>query len=151
MASVFTPCNGGVHKVELKCNDGGRPFMIQFDNTSLGLPATGFALELQGNYQFLHTVNDFIYLYVFGDRVGELVVTGMGFVGGCPSTSDSNICKILDYYRRNRIAKHKQPIVVSLGECGNLLAFLTGMRMEISKPETSVAQWVLRFAVLDQP
>lgn len=149
MASVFTPCAGGVHKVVVNCNDGGAVFQLTFDGAPIGLPVTGFALELQGNYQFLHTVNDFIYLYVFGDRIGELVVTGMGFyANGCGD--ESSICKILDYYMTNRVAKHKQAIAIKLGTCKTFLSFLTGMRLEASKPETSVAQWVLRFNVLVQ-
>lgn len=147
MASVFTPCNGGVHKVELDCNDGGAVFQITIDGATIGLPVTGFAIELQGNYQFLHTVNDFIYLYVFGDRVGELVLTGMGFFGGCEG-EEGGICEIFDFYGYNRVARRKTPIPISIGQCGTLLAFLTGMRVEASKPETAVAQWVLRFNVL---
>ena len=147
MASVFTPCAGGVHKVVVNCDDGGVVFQITFDGVPLGLPVTGFALEQQGNYQFLHTVNDFIYLYVFGDLIGELVITGMGFYSnGCGD--EGSVCQIFNYYNRKRIAKNPEPIRIKLGKCDTLKGFLTGMRVEASKPETSVAQWVLRFNVL---
>lgn len=149
MASVFTPCAGGVHKVEIDCGaSGGELFKITFDGNTLKVPVTGFALELQGNYQFLHTVNDFIYVYVFGDRIGELVITGMGFYGnGCPD--GGSICDLLEYYQSHRIAKWKPPILIQIGNCPEKFkGFLTGMRMEATRPETSVAQWVLRFNVL---
>lgn len=147
MASVFTPCAGGVHKVQI-CGDDG-VFKITFDGATLAVPVTGFAVELQGNYQFLHTVNDFVYLYVFGDRIGELVVTGMGFYGnGCGN--EGNICELLTYYMANRVAKKQNPITIGLGDCKNFMSFLTGMRIEASRPETNVAQWVLRFNVLVQ-
>jgi len=151
MGSVFTPCNGGVHRVALNCGSsgGGDVFRITVNGAGIGVPVTGFALELQGNYQFLHTVNEFIYLYVFGDRIGELVLTGMGFFGDvCPGTLGAGVCELLDFYKENRVAKRPDPVSVSMGDCGTFLAFLTGMRIEIAKPETSVAQWVLRFNVL---
>lgn len=152
MSSVFTPCNGGVHRVALNCGSGGGGdiFRITADGASIGVPVTGFALELQGNYQFLHTVNEFIYLYTFGDRIGELVLTGMGFFGDlCPTAQFAgNTCTIIEFYKKNRVAKRPDPVSVSIGDCGIFLAFLTGMRVEISKPESSVAQWVLRFNVL---
>lgn len=151
MASVFTPCAGGVHRVVVDCGGGGGAiFQITFDGVTLGLPVTGFALELQGNYQFLHTVNDFIYVYAFGDRIGELVITGMGFYGNeCEAWTGSSICELLDYYKEHRISKWKPPILIKIGDCDeDFKGFLTGMRMEVTKPEVNIAQWVLRFNVL---
>lgn len=149
MASVFSPCLGGVTRVDLNCSQGGTLFKIQL-SPNLTLPVTGFALELQGNYQFLHTVNDFIFLYTFGDRIGELVLTGMGFFdNGCGnSVEDTGICAALRYYAANRVAKRDGPIDIVLGQCGAFKGFLTGMRLEIVRPESLVAQWVLRFNVL---
>lgn len=149
MASVFSPCLGGVTRVDLNCSQGGTLFKIQL-NPNLTLPVTGFALELQGNYQFLHTVNDFIFLYTFGDRIGELVLTGMGFFdNGCGNFVENNgICAALGYYAANRVAKRDGPIDIVLGQCGGFKGFLTGMRIEVVRPESLVAQWVLRFNVL---
>ena len=149
MASVFTPCKGGVHRVSLNCNAGSAVFQITVDGAQIGLPVTGFALELQGNYQFLHTVNDFIYLYVFGDRIGELVLTGMGFYANdCEAFSGGNICDLLEFYKEKKVSKKATALDLALGDCGNFKAFLTGMRLEATRPETNVAQWVLRFNVL---
>lgn len=145
--SIFPTCDGVVSKVPFNCEGGGGVFTFKFDKKALSLPVTGFVLELSGNYQFLHTVSDFIYFYAFGDRVGELTVSGMGFLGTCSGNS-AKVCGIYDYYMTNRIAARDTAMSVSMDSCGAFFAFLTGMRMEVPKPELPIAQWVLRFHVI---
>lgn len=142
----FSPSGPAVHKVDVD-GAGGAAFQITLDGTRVPLPATGFAIEFQGNYQFLHTVNDFIFVHAFGDRIGEIVVTGMGFfdIAGC---NENSMCQILSYYKGKRIAVHGNAIGIKIGQCEEFKGFLTGMRLEASKPEIAVAQWVLRFNAL---
>jgi hypothetical protein len=180
--SVFTQCDGIVARVSTTCSDDSSLFRIKFDGSQIVLPVTGFALEMGGNYQFLHTVSDFIYFYSFGDRVSELSITGMAFirracntgaggfvsapnsVGGVLGVSDTSsgfsntfigvgqtensICDFYDYYRENRAAKKTEAIKLTFGNCAAFWAFLTGMRLEISRPEIPVAQWVMRLHVI---
>ena len=149
MPSIFSPAVGGVTKV----SGGGAEsvFSISFAGGSGGqitAPITGFALEQSGNYQFLHTVNDFIYVYSFGDRVGELTVSGIGFAAPCASASSGKLCTVLDFYNENKIA-NVGDLSVTLGDCAPpFFAFLTGMRMELQDPKTLVAQWSLRLSVI---
>ncbi|MFM7856257.1 MAG: hypothetical protein ACKO96_31130, partial [Flammeovirgaceae bacterium] len=83
-------------------------------------------------------MNDFIYVYSFGDRIGELVVSGIGFAKTCGSASGAKLCSVLDFYKDNRIAATGN-LSVSLGDCTPpFFAFLTGMRMEMQDPRTLV-------------
>lgn len=147
MPAVFSPCVGAVAKIP-GC-DGDAIFKVDIKGASLTMPISGFALELNGNYQFLHTVNDFIYVYAFGDRIGELTVSGFGFSQTCGNASSAKIDNLFTFYNDNRISK-KSNLTVQLGEGGNAIfwAFLTGMRVEVQDPQTGVAQWSLRFNVL---
>jgi len=147
MAAVFSPCVGAVAKIP-GCS-GDAVFKIEIFGGSLTMPISGFALELNGNYQFLHTVNDFIYVYAFGDRIGELTVSGFGFSQTCGNASSAKICNLFDFYTQNRIGR-KGDLSVHIGECpdANFWAFLTGMRVEVQDPQTAIAQWSLRFNVL---
>lgn len=148
MPSIFSPAVGAVTKVS-----GGSSesiFTISFGggSGSLRAPVTGFALEQNGNFQFLHTVNDFIYVYSFGDRVGELVISGIGFAKTCSSANDAKLCGVLDFYNANKLSKVGN-LSVTLGDCAPpFFAFLTGMRMELQDPRTLVAQWSLRLNVV---
>jgi hypothetical protein len=175
MPSVFTQCDG---RVVVVSNPTGCPdkdpvvFGITFDGKktleSVKVPVTGFALEQQGNYQFLHTLNNFTYCYIFGDRIGELTISGMGFAqnatngagGGADAWScgaDSNIgslCNLFGWYQDNRVsASSSKTMAITLngGACGSFWAFLTGMRMEMPRAEILIAQWTLRFNVIQRP
>jgi hypothetical protein len=151
MPVAFTPCAGAVAIIKPK-NCTGAIFKIKFGGVKGGqltAPTSGFALELNGNYQFLHTVNDFIYVYAFGDRVGELTVSGFGFVKPCPGADSAKICNVYDFYQKNRI-KENGKMSVTIGDCANstFWAFLTGMRLELQDPQTLVGQWSLRFNIV---
>lgn len=156
--SVFTPCEGAIVKVNL-CSDGGSggggTFNINVDGAQIGFPVSGFILEMQGNYQFLHSLDQFIYYYNFGDRVGQLTVSGFGFMGrtcepGGLLARESSVCGILDFYMNNRQSKIKKAVKVGTDKCGTFWSFLTGMRLEITSGSLGapVGQWSLRFHVI---
>lgn len=103
-----------------------------------------------GNFQFLHTLNDQIFVYVFGDRISELHVSGMSFgtyVGageGC-APSQSGTQDVFPFYRQRRVARRAQPLLVRIGRGGVFRAFLTGMSFEITDPELQIGQFSYRF------
>lgn len=156
--AVFTPCEGAIAKVKLcpeGSSGGGGTFNVTVNGSQIGFPTSGFILEMQGNYQFLHALDQFIYYYNFGDRVGELTVSGFGFMGrtcepGGLLSRTGDVCGILDFYMENRQAKLKKAIPVGTDKCGTFWAFLTGMRLEISSGAGGVpiGQWSLRFHVI---
>lgn len=156
MAMVFTPCTGAVEVTRKGCTDtdflmvliDGKKFTSEFI-------VTGVTMELSGNYQFLHTVNDFVYFYAFGDRVGLLTITGVGFLKTCPGAKDgAKIFKIYDYYNENKTAarggKALNIILMSPGgKYIQLHGFLTGVKIDVNQSDTGpVGYWTLRLEVL---
>lgn len=148
--SVFPKCDGCVARVEIDCEKCGGSSSIEVGGANISFPVTGFSLELEGNYQFLHTVNKFIYTYIFGDRVGLLTLSGIGFIAQpCNGKGPSDgLCDIWRYYLTNRIAAKKDGMSINLNGCMTMFAFLTGMRMEIMRPELPIMQWIMRFHVI---
>lgn len=120
------------------------PFEISFEDNRQSFIVTHAAVNLQGNYQFLHTLDDFIYAYVFGDRMGSFQVSGIAFLGACNPSLPVGTAEVLNYYRINRIAKRKLPIACKLGP-DVFSGFLTGCSVEASKAELNLGQYVLRF------
>jgi hypothetical protein len=94
---------------------------------------TDVAIQEQGNYQFLHNLGNHIYFYVFGDRIGQLGVSGVslwsaGLGGGCDDNpADLGIIRVLRWYRTNRAVKRASPITATLGTQA-FQAFLVGFR-----------------------
>ena len=150
--SVFSRCDGCIARVEIDCDSCGGTATIEVGGANLGFPVTGFQLELEGNYQFQHTVNKFIYAYIFGDRVGMLTLSGFGFIGNpCNGGGDdARLCSIFDYYKNKRAAKPPHAYPINVGGCGTMIGFLTGMRMGIERPDVPIVQWFMRFHVILQ-
>ena len=152
MPSIFSPCVGAVTKINSCPGDSNAEevFAVRFAGANGGIafsaPITGFALEQNGNYQFLHTVNDFIYVYSFGDRISELVISGIGFVKTCASAESAKLSQVSNFYTLNKLSQNGA-LSVTLGDLPNstFYAFLTGSRMELQDPQTMVGQWSLRF------
>lgn len=163
MASVFLPCGTAVVRVKDECGTGGGgiPKILTIDGLAQDLIITEFALNLATNHQFLHALDRKIYLFPFGDRIGELTVTGMAFTGGyCDAKTGQKIeakealCGPLGYYMSNRISGPNglTPKKISISSCAPpLLGFVTGFRMAQQRPEVPIAQWVMRFSVIIDP
>jgi hypothetical protein len=96
-----------------------------------------------GNFQFLHTINDTIYVYVFGDRIAELTIAGVAFSQLCGSPI-AGINETMALYERDRIAVRARPLVVTLGRY-HFKSFLTGMTANVSDSELQLTQFNFRF------
>jgi hypothetical protein len=158
MSQVFTPCAGGVVARPIPAGESSCAgwAAIQINDSALNtvlvnVPLTGFSLELSTNHQFLHSLNDLIYVFAFGDRVGELTLTGVSFVGECEAAQKGKALKILNYYLQKRLSKTLKPAFIKLnGEDAStqMLGFLTGVRTEMMNPELPIVQWILRYSVV---
>ena len=157
MTIAFTPCSGAVHLVERCEGSNQKLFSIKVEGAGpLVWPITAMSLELTGNYQFLHTVNNFVYFYSFGDRVGQLVVGGIGFVGQCDGDPKSGILALYDYYMKNRAVKRKGKafniILDDVTGTATLKGFLTGVQLSVNSDNVMgvMGHWSLRFDVLPE-
>ena len=156
--SVFTPCEGAVVRVNLcdgSSSGAGGTFNITIDGTAMSLPVTGFVHEMQGNYQFLHALDRFVYFYSFGDRIGEITVSGISFAappcgGGAGVLKPPTICSLYDLYAEKKQSKLKKAVKIGASNCGAARGFLTGMRLEVTAANSGVpiGQWSLRFHVI---
>lgn len=153
MGAFFAHKRGSVVKVtgQWQQAGGAMPFQIVMDSLNLSGATnpntraiiTQSSIVEQGNFQFLHTLNETIYAYVFGDRIGELRVSGICFAYPC-NNNVSGMKQVIDNYRENRIAKKGGPVGVSFGEM-SYKGFLVGMNLDIVDAERNLGQWTLSF------
>lgn len=157
--SVFKcDTTGGIVRVPTDCPE---VVVIQVDSvTSKGsrmeyVPITGYTLELSTNHQFLHTLNDFIYAFAFGDRVGELTLTGIAFTAPACKAEGGNISNevkqenVYEFYLAQKFSKTLTPTKIKIGGSDiRLVGFLTGVRMSVPDPQLPIMQWALRFSVI---
>ena len=106
---------------------------------------TRITMSMQGNFQFLHTLGGDIYIYVFGDRVGQMTVSGL-----CVSANDCTAGAtagqhglefVLAYYKSNRISTRATPLTMLIGQSTTITGFLAGMQ---STRHLSRSSWPLK-------
>jgi hypothetical protein len=160
---VFSPCQGAVEIARPHCS-ALDVLTIEIDLKPVNAIVTGLTLEMSGNYQFLHSLNDLVYFYAFGDRVGTLSLTGVGFIKPCAgvgggATTKGSILDLYKYYTDNRAAaatggargSAKNIVLTGNNQSIKLWGFLTGMRLDVSDGQTGIiGYWTLRFEVLPQ-
>ena len=85
----------------------------------------GVTIATQGNFQFLHTLGGKIFVYVFGDRMGQINIEGMAFDIACDADG-LGIEQVMLYYSENRLANRPEPIKITIGPDLTMRCYLTG-------------------------
>lgn len=110
---------------------------------------TRLTVAHQCNFQFLHTIGNEIYVYVFGDRIGQLTLSGLSFAAGCANLEeqDHGFEKVIRWYEETRVAARRDPVTVLVGRTG-MSCFLTGLTGDVVDPNSRIMQWTANFTVL---
>lgn len=127
--------------IRLQTGLGNFPFAIRFGFNTQRAILTQASVEHQGNMQFLNSINDLIHIYVFGERPGEMQLSGLAFPQMCDG--GDGVADVLNYYYNNRAAIRGQPVVVQFGSI-TYQGFLDATRVDVIRPEALLAQWFLR-------
>jgi len=148
MAYMFGGVGSGVMKVLSTATAGVINF--QMANWSQGVSAQNAALagvsaSTAGNYQFLLTLRNYTYVYVFGERMGDVVVTGIAglecanFVHGLTTA--------ITYYTNYRIAATGTALALQFA--GYVaVGFLVGGTFQYMNPESRLARFQFNFKTI---
>ena len=103
------------------------------------------------NFQFMQTLQDNVYVYVFGDKLGELRVSGIVFSGKCVNQIASGFSKVLKYYTDNKISNKKTPGIPTQLTIGTteFSAFLVHVQTSIDRPVEGLGQFTLNFVTAE--
>ena len=108
---------------------------------------TGVSGANSGGHQFLHTLSHFIYVYVFGERVGDLTVTGKTVLHPCHAAGAAGISAVSNYYLAHGIARYGTPVAIAIGSVG-LSGFLVELKSEINNPNEPFGDFSLVFKTI---
>lgn len=124
---------------------------------------TSVGLQAQGGFQFTHAMREFIYLYVFTERVGIINVNGLAFPQSCGPlgpqddqifspegtqcaiNGDTGFERVVQWYECNRITSRAEAINITFGVDLTYEAFLVACKAEIANPDTNIAQFSMQF------
>ena len=114
----------------------------------------------QGNFQFMHTLGNGIYIYTFGDRIGQMVISGLAMQGYCNSLGQLGIAlgsggmtgieRVMAYYNANRIAARDSPITVTIGTSTTLVGYLGALQVDSGNPELGLYSFNLPLILLPE-
>ena len=122
---------------------------------------TGFGVNQEANYQFLHTLGGSIYIYVFGDRVGTISISGIAATVDCgagyglfgdTSASPYGVERMMGWYTQNKISARVDPITIVVGTQTVINGYVCGSKVSIMDAMTWLTQFEISMALLpEQP
>jgi len=165
MPNIFSGNVGRVAQVEGQ----GLPLIIRIGNpaapdiygawrgfTVFKSILTGLGLQQQSGFQVLHTLNQFIYVYSFGERCADLTFNGLSFIANCQDRITDNNGQIINksglehvvyFYRQNRLSTNGLSMSISIGTYLALTGFLVMLKSSITDPSTGVSEFIMQFKV----
>lgn len=110
---------------------------------------TRVGISSAGNYQFLHTIGNDVYIYVFGDRMGQITLHGISFSQGCDSAGGETGFELLSkWYFANRIAQRKSPVKITIGTNLGFRGFVTALSGDVQDSIHRTVQYQLTISLL---
>jgi len=156
MPDVFASSPGNV--VEFKPDGPALPFQVRVPGfggfqTHKGI-ITSVGIQQGGNFQFLHTLRNFVYVYVFGERIAELVISGAMFLNPCEGQDPaSGFEKVYEFYEQNRISRNPNPLQVSIGAGAGMISlksFLVGVGLQAADPASMIGSFSFKLNYLPE-
>lgn len=110
---------------------------------------TGLGVSQGANVQFQHSLKNAIYVYSFGDRMGAVKVSGLGFAEDCRGGGQSGVEELLRYYAAHRISENGELVEVRIG-AQPVRGYLVACDIGIASPELMTYAWNLTIATLPE-
>lgn len=110
---------------------------------------TRLTVSQQVNVQFLHSLGSLIHIYVFGDRMGQVSLSGLSFSCDCPDGTELGAEKMLLWYKKNRASKRADPCRVTIGKTV-IEGFVTQFQEDVVDPSLKLVQWSVNMSSLPE-
>ena len=135
MAAIFSIRPGAIVAVDDPSIVGNIRTMklegITFGDSRLIITQIG--LNEATEHQFTTSLADMIYLFSFGDEMGDLTIGGFASTDVCTGdNSSSGLKTFLDYYKNQRLSRRREPLSLTLlagGEAETREVYLRGHRI----------------------
>lgn len=110
---------------------------------------TRVGISSAGNFQFLHTIGNDVYIYVFGDRMGSITLNGLSFESdACSKSSEHGFESLYRWYKENRVAVRSTPMSVTIGRDTTFQGFITGLTGDVQDVQHRTITFQITLATL---
>lgn len=117
---------------------------------------TNVTVAQQTNHQFLHTLGNDIFIYVFGDRIGMITLEGLAFPDVCNKDGkggteggEGGLELILKWYKENKLSSRQEPVKVAIGQT-TFTGFVQGIQTTVKDPKTWISSYVMMIAIIPE-
>lgn len=120
--------------------------LLQADRLHFGVTRsiiTRLTVTQEANLQFLHTLGSHVYIYVFGDRMGTVGLSGFTFNRSCDQPGqqlDTGPARMLAWYEQNRTSRRRSPLRFMVGN-RPIEGFVVGLNIDVVDPASLLVQW----------
>lgn len=142
--------------VVVRMDDPAMSCDANFLNTDPGISfdtersiVTRMTIGQKVNLQFLHSMGSQIFVYVFGDRMGSISLSGLAFVCDCDGGPDIGAERMLLWYKRNKASKRAGPVRLTIGKTA-IEGFVTDFTEDVVDPSLKLVQWGVNLAALPE-
>lgn len=142
--------------MRLFANNAGKVAAIKGKSMPAVISIDGFApraiiiqqvgVSQKCKFQINTALSNAIYIYSFGDDIGAIQISGMGFTKSCTGNRDGGK-ELFEYYARNRIARHRAPVRITFAGTA-FSGLLHGMTIGANVEATILYRWELSFLSL---
>jgi len=106
------------------------------------------AITQKVNVQFMTSLKEAVYAYVFGDQMGSITLSGLAFSSRCEDDKNG-IKELFEYYDENRASVKKEVVTVTIADKA-FSGFLIAMNVQPQDPEHMISSFNMDVAVLPE-
>jgi len=99
------------------------------------------------NIQFQNTLSDYIYVYLFNHRMGQMQIQGLTFANPCRPFMGNGSDYVFAFYATFNAIRIGTPIAVVIGTTA-YAAYLVGMTQGITDAEHGIGKFGLTLAII---
>lgn len=116
--------------------------------------------NLQTNTRFTHALDNSVYVYSFGDRIGQVTVSGVALESDCTQANANlespltqgglltGLDQVVLFYKLNRVSLFNRPVIVIVGTVTVLRGYLIGLNFGTQSTESKMTAWTMQVAAL---
>jgi hypothetical protein len=112
---------------------------------------TSVGFGKSANAQFVHSIGGKIYVYAFGDKMGQAVIGGISFAD-CDDTAkddqEHGVDKLVTWFEDNKISNSEDPMKIVIGRKTVLTGFLTEINVTAENARDRLFNFVAKISLI---
>lgn len=151
--------NPGTVGVIVSTSTAVSPFVMKVDEADLsgdmirGI-VSSMSVSQDISVQFMHSLRDTIYINVFGNKIGQMTLSGIIFLSDVCENGEKKdpdgapFEKFYNYYTNNNAVARAKALDIQIGAKVAFKAFLLGFNFQVSDAQTSLGQFTMTLAIV---